>query len=74
MDNSSLNTVGWFLTIASVVGTVLNVKKMKVCFVIWLVTNVGWCVIDWVVGLYAQSAMFAIYVGLSVWGIVEWRR
>ena len=29
----------WIVTFASIVGTMLNIRKMRACFVIWLVTN-----------------------------------
>jgi nicotinamide riboside transporter PnuC len=63
----------WGVTALSVVGTVLNIKKKPVCFLIWLVTNIVWCAYDFIVGCYAQSGLFLVYIGLAVWGIYEWR-
>lgn len=31
-------------------------------------------IIDFRTGLYAQSTLFAIYVALAVWGLVQWRK
>lgn len=64
----------WIVTGASVIGTVLNIKKKQVCFVIWLCTNSLWCVYDFYLKAYAQSALFLVYMSLSIWGIIEWRR
>lgn len=64
----------WLVTAASIVGTVLNIKKKQVCFVIWLVTNFLWCVYDYHARSYAQSALFLVYTGLAVYGIYEWRK
>ena len=64
----------WFITFASLTGTVLNIKKKKFCFIIWFFTNICWTFIDLVHGVYAQSFLQFVYVGLSVWGIIEWRR
>lgn len=63
----------WLVTGASIIGTVLNIKKKQVCFVIWLITNSLWCGYDYYIGNYAQSALFLVYVGLAIWGIVSWR-
>jgi nicotinamide riboside transporter PnuC len=64
----------WIVTGASVVGTVLNIKKKRICFFIWFVTNSLWCIYDFAVGSYAQSALFLVYVVLAVWGIISWKR
>ena len=63
----------WILSVLAVIGVVLNIKKKSVCFVIWFFTNASWCVIDAIKGIPAQSALFAVYVVLAVWGIYEWR-
>ena len=64
----------WVIALLSLTGTVLNIKKKKVCFFIWLFTNICWTIIDLIHGVYSQAFLQFIYVGLSVWGIMEWRR
>ena len=64
----------WLITIFSLIGTILNIKKKRICFWIWLFTNATWCVYDFRIGAYAQSALFLVYTGLALWGIVEWRK
>jgi nicotinamide riboside transporter PnuC len=63
----------WIVTAVSVAATIMNIKKMQCCFTIWLFTNAAWCVYDYYIGAYAQSALFFVYVLLAVWGIYEWR-
>jgi nicotinamide riboside transporter PnuC len=69
-----MNNLMWIVTAASISGTILNIKRKPVCFFIWLVTNSLWLIYDVSIGAYAQAAMMAVYVGLSLWGIVEWRK
>jgi nicotinamide riboside transporter PnuC len=64
----------WVLTIMSLVGVVMNIKKMRACFYLWSVTNLCWSVYDFSIGAYAQSALFAVYFLLAVWGIFEWKK
>jgi nicotinamide riboside transporter PnuC len=71
-DESMLETVSWFVTTASIVGTVLNIRKSRVGFAVWFVTNCTWVVIDIYLGLFAQSFMFAIYAALAAWGWFAW--
>lgn len=62
----------WIITIFSLIGAVLNIKKSKWCFYVWAVTNSSWMIVDFVYGLYAQSALFFVYFCLAIWGIIEW--
>jgi len=53
-------------------GVIANIYKKKWCFVIWLFTNVSWCLYDFSKELYSQSFLFFIYTLLSVWGLIKW--
>ena len=64
----------WVLTILSVTGVVLNIKKNRLCFVVWLVANAGWIVVNLRHGIYAQAGLFVVYSVLSAWGWVVWGR
>lgn len=64
----------WIITILSIIGTVLNIKKKRVCFAIWIVTDMIWCVYDWHIWEYQQSALFFVSLCLAIWGFVVWGR
>jgi len=64
----------WLITALALVGVVLNIKKNRLCFIVWLFTNSAWCIYDYSIGAYAQSALFAVYTCLAVWGLIEWRK
>lgn len=63
----------WLLTAVSIVGVVLNIKRMRSCFVVWGITNAAWALIDLYVGLYAQAVLFMVYFVLAVWGYMTWK-
>jgi nicotinamide riboside transporter PnuC len=63
----------WIVTALSIFATVANIHKKTWCFHIWLVTNTLWMLYDWYIGATAQSALFAVYVILAVYGIYQWR-
>lgn len=63
----------WILTVLSIIGVILNIKKHHRCFYIWAFTNASWAVVDAIQGIYAQTALFAVYFGLSIWRIWEWK-
>jgi len=62
------------ITCLSLIGTIANIKKKRWCFIIWAGTNAMWATVDWVMKLYAQSFLFAVYFCLSIWGMMEWKR
>lgn len=64
----------WLLTIASLIGVVMNIRLDRRCFYIWTVTNACWCLVDYHKGLYAQAALFAVYFLLAVYGVYEWEK
>jgi nicotinamide riboside transporter PnuC len=57
----------------SITATVANVYKRRWCFWLWAATNAVWCAIDFAAGIYSQSALFAVYCVLSIWGAAKWR-
>jgi len=72
-----MDSFAWYtslLTILSLIGVVLNIKKRVECFLIWTVTNFSWAWIDFHKEIYAQAVLFAIYTLLSIWGALAWRR
>jgi nicotinamide riboside transporter PnuC len=64
----------WIVTGFSLLGTVLNIKKKRICFTIWLFTNLAWTVYDFYIKNYPQAVLFAIYTILAIYGIYEWRK
>ncbi len=63
----------WGLTILSLIGTVMNVKKIHFCFYIWAFTNAVWTIHNYGVKEFQQASLFFIYFILALWGIYEWK-
>lgn len=64
----------WLLTALSVYGVVLNIRKDHRCFYVWTFTNGSWAIVDAYTGIYAQSALFALYFVLAIWGLKKWKK
>lgn len=64
----------WVLTVASIVGVILNIKKRRACFYVWAVTNAAWAIVDFWKGLPAQGVLFSVYFVLALYGLWEWRK
>ncbi len=63
----------WVTTGLALVGTVLNIRKVRWCFAIWLVTNLVWCCRNFAIGETALGVQFAVYAVLSVIGWISWK-
>ena len=68
-----MSPLHWILATASLVGVVLNIRKRRACFAVWMVTNASWSIVDARAGLGAQAALMATYALLAMWGLVAWR-
>jgi len=64
----------WVLAIFSLIGVILNIKKNRICFIIWIGTNFAWAIVDFYEGIPAQGILFCIYGCLAVWGLLAWRK
>ncbi|HUV63640.1 MAG TPA: nicotinamide mononucleotide transporter [Sedimentisphaerales bacterium] len=64
--------IGTIATILAVTGVVLNNRRMRVCFVIWLVSNALSCYLHVGAGLFSLAARDAIFSVLAVEGWLIW--
>ncbi len=64
----------YLIAMLAVVGVVLNIKKRKECFYLWIFTNGFWCWHNARIGELAQAALFALYFWLAIVGAAEWAR
>jgi nicotinamide riboside transporter PnuC len=47
----------WILTVLSIVGVILNIKRKVLCFYIWAISNIGWIFLDYKAELYGQAVV-----------------
>ena len=73
---SPTQVVEWIATVLSIVGAVVNIRKSRWGFVIWIVASLVWIAwglmmtpIGW--GLILSQTVFLF---INVWGFVAWTR
>lgn len=66
--------VTWIVSGLALLGTVLNAEQKRAGFWLWLGTNAFWCIYDFKIGAYAQSALFFAYFLLAIRGLIVWKR
>jgi len=64
----------WVITVLSLTGTVLNVRKNILCFYLWAVGNIAWLAFDLWSELYSRAVLDAVQLAFAIWGIMEWRK
>lgn len=62
----------WGVTGLSIAGTVLNIRRVRFCFILWGTTNLFWVVRNFSIGETQQAELFLVYLGLSIWGWFSW--
>ena len=69
-----ITTFTWAVTILSLTGTALNVRKNIWCFYIWAVANVAWMGFDLWTGLYSRAVLDAVHLAFAIWGAIAWKK
>ena len=64
----------WIITSLSVAGTILNIYKNRWGWVLWMIANAAWVVIDLKKGIPAQAVCFAFFFITAVWGWFQWSK
>lgn len=64
----------WALALASLAGVVLNVRRDRRSFALWMATNASWCLVDLHHEVYQQSLLHLCYFVLAVWGFIAWKK
>lgn len=63
----------WCVTAICLLGTVLNVKKRRECFYLWILGNIAWLGFDLWSGIFSRAALDIVQLAFAVWGAWEWR-
>lgn len=66
--------VEWLATILTLVGVILNIKKIRYGFLVWLVANILWAYIQYQVGIYGMFICQIVFCFTCIWGWVEWSK
>lgn len=70
-----IDIISAIATICSLYGNYLVIKKNKFGFVIWLISNILWILINFIGVLnISQVIMFIIYGILNIYGWIKWKQ
>jgi len=66
--------LAWLFSVISIVACWFNIRKKKVCFIIWCVSNVGFLWLNFVTKLYGQIPLWVVFTLLNVYGYFQWAK
>lgn len=69
-----MEITGWIAMVLSLIGAALNVKMIRLGFLVWILSNVLWIWIDIVKEIPQQAIVFVVYTAISIWGWISWGR
>ncbi len=64
--------LGWIVTAVAVTGVVLNNRRRRACFLVWVVSNALSAAIHATAGMWALTARDLIFLVLSIHGFRCW--
>jgi len=66
--------LSYFVTLIAIIGIVLNIRKNRICFLAWMISNSYFCSLNFEQGNPAQAINFAVFLVFSIYGFFEWGR
>ena len=69
-----IEILGVVATVLAVVGVILNNRKIRACFYVWIFSNALCAVIHWQAGVWSLFMRDWIFVGLAIEGVWLWRK
>jgi len=70
--NKLLARVSWFFVVICIAGSIANIYKCWWSFALWSVSNVYLIFHNYIKKEYSQTFLFAVYLVISIWGMVDW--
>jgi nicotinamide mononucleotide transporter len=64
----------WMLTITTIYGAFLNSRQERLGFIVWGLCNLCWLTVDFSRGIYAQCALYIVFIGFNVYGWHQWSK
>ena len=67
-------TLGWIVSVVSVLGGIAAVLRWKINFILYLITDIAWIGWSILTKTYSQIPMWIAFAVLCVLGFFNWRR
>lgn len=68
-----LKVMPWVMALVSLIGTLLNIQKIRWGFGFWMISNLYWQMHNVYLEEYAQAVLYGVFFVLSVVGFLSWK-
>ena len=65
--------IGWIAVICSVVGIVLNARKVIWCWAVWIISNIMWTIHALTIKDWAAVCLWIVFTGFNIYGWYQWQ-
>jgi len=69
-----IEVIGWTATALALSAFILNILKHKICFILWITSNILFIWYSIQKTAYAQLPMWGIYFILNIIGYIKWSK
>jgi uncharacterized iron-regulated membrane protein len=73
IERAIIEVAGLAITVLAVSGAVLNNRRLRACFWLWLVSNAASAAVHLALCLWCLAARDVIFFGLAIEGLLRWR-
>ena len=60
--------------VIGITGAILNVKKNKFGFILWIIGNTLWTIYGFTTKQYFFMIQYIVFASISFWGFMEWNK
>lgn len=62
----------WLLACAGVLGATMNAGQIRESFLVWIVANIGWIIVNVRRREWPEAALFSVYLVTAIAGWFGW--
>jgi nicotinamide riboside transporter PnuC len=73
MTAEFLNSISWLFSIINLVGYVFVIKKKPTGFVLIIIANIFWILLNNAYELYSQAITLVLFTGITAYGWWDWK-
>ena len=66
--------LGYFAALISLIGIVLNAKKIMLCWPIWIFSNILWIIYSLMEKDFPSVFLWVMFTFANIYGWIQWRK
>jgi len=71
---SNIELLGWIATSFSIIGIILNARKIIWCWPVWVVSNILWIIYFEKLKMTPSVVLWIVFSVFNVYGWIQWKK